>query len=118
MARRRRIVELTIGLLLVAACAALAAGSITGIASPSVVSPEINGDLQQIKRDLHQQVIGALDLAAIGTMREDELRSEVRRIAEQLSRHRTDLLSQNEKEMLVTQKIINKDQLVVFDFLA
>ncbi len=35
-------------------------------------------------------------------MREGELRSEVRRIAEQLSRHRSDLLSQQEKETLVT----------------
>jgi pilus assembly protein CpaF len=70
------------------------------IATPSGASQEINGDLHQIKRDLHQQVIGALDLTAIGTMREDELRSEVRRIAEQLSRNRTDLLSQHEKEML------------------
>ncbi len=38
-----------------------------------------------------------LDLSTIGTMREDELRREVRRIAEQLCRHRTDLLSQHEK---------------------
>jgi len=62
---------------------------------------ETGSDFHQIKRDLHQQVIGALDLSTIATLREDELRHEVRRIAEQLCRHRSDLLSQHEKEMLV-----------------
>lgn len=63
---------------------------------------EANDDFQRIKRDLHQQVIDALDLSTVGTMREEELRSKVQRIAEQLCRDRSDLLSQREKELLVS----------------
>lgn len=70
------------------------------IGSP-VAASEGNGDFHRIKRDLHQEVIGALDLVTIGTMGENELRAEVRRVAEQLSHHRSDLLSRQEKEMLV-----------------
>ena len=64
---------------------------------------EASGDMLQIKRELHQQVIGALDLSTVGSMEEDELRFEVRRIAEQLSRRRKDLLSHYEREMLVNE---------------
>jgi pilus assembly protein CpaF len=71
------------------------------IASGNGHAAGTNGDMHHIKRDLHQQVIGALDLATIGTMREEDLRFEVRRIAERLCHHRTDLLSQREKELLV-----------------
>jgi pilus assembly protein CpaF len=63
---------------------------------------EVGSEFHRIKRDLHQQVVAALDLVTIGTMREDELRVEVRRITEQLCRRRTDLLSQHEKELLVS----------------
>lgn len=70
-------------------------------ATSNAVVLEVGNDFHQIKRDLHQQVIGAMDLATIGTMPEDELRLEVRRIAEQLCRQRSDLLSQHEKEMLI-----------------
>ena len=40
--------------------------------------------LLRIKTDLHQKLISEMDLAAIGSMSEDELRDEVRRGAEQL----------------------------------
>ena len=64
---------------------------------------EASADLLQIKRELHQQVIGALDLSTVGSMPEDELRLEVRRLAEQLSRRRKDLLSHYERETLVNE---------------
>ena len=53
--------------------------------SPSMNLPagELSVDLLQIKRELHQQVVGALDLSTISTMTEDELQREVRRMAEQ-----------------------------------
>jgi pilus assembly protein CpaF len=66
-------------------------------------SEEVGGDLLQIKRDLHQQVIGALDLASIGNMPEKQLRDEVRRITEQLCRQRKDLLNQHERDMLIAE---------------
>jgi pilus assembly protein CpaF len=66
-------------------------------------SEEVTGDLLQIKRDLHQQVIGALDLASIGNMPEKQLRDEVRRITEQLCRQRKDLLNQHERDTLIAE---------------
>jgi pilus assembly protein CpaF len=58
-----------------------------------------------IKRQLHQQLIAGMDLAAIGTMNEDELRVEVRHAAEELTRHSTDLLNLSERERLVSEVI-------------
>jgi pilus assembly protein CpaF len=66
---------------------------------PGDVSPEFN----RIKRELHEQVIAGIDLSAIGTMHEDELRTEVRRIAEDLCRRRSDLLNLTERETLVRE---------------
>jgi pilus assembly protein CpaF len=56
-----------------------------------------------IKRELHQQVIATLDIAALGTMGEEDLRAEVRRQVEVLSRSRADLLSLAERERLVSE---------------
>ena len=39
-------------------------------------------ELNRIKRELHQQVIAGMDLSSIGTMQEEELRIEVRMLAE------------------------------------
>src|SRR5262245_32226721 len=44
-----------------------------------------------------------MDLSAIGTMSEQELRLEIRRGAEELCRLRSDLLSLSERERLVTE---------------
>ena len=56
-----------------------------------------------LKRELHQQVISAMDLSSIGTMAEDQLRLEVRRQAEALCQRRADLLSLAERERLVNE---------------
>src|SRR4051794_24584063 len=55
----------------------------------------------KLKCELHQQLISRLDLSAIGTVSEEELRSEVRRTAEELCRYSSDLLSMSEQEQLV-----------------
>ena len=55
-----------------------------GTAAPALTNGE---RFLVIKRQLHQQLITGMDLAAIGTMNEDELRVEVRRAAEELIRH-------------------------------
>jgi pilus assembly protein CpaF len=65
------------------------------------MSAEVGQSLCRIKRELHQQVISGMDLSAIGTMHEDDLRSEVRNIAEQLCHNRSDLLSASERESLI-----------------
>jgi pilus assembly protein CpaF len=61
--------------------------------------------LQQIKSELHQKVIGTIDLSRVGTMAESELQIEIRRSAEQMLRDRRDMLTAQEKEQLVTEVI-------------
>ena len=56
-----------------------------------------------LKRELHQQVISAMDLSSIGTMAEGRLRLEVRRQAEALCQRRADMLSMAERERLVNE---------------
>ncbi len=57
--------------------------------------------LLRIKKELHQKLISDMDLSAIGSMNEQELREEVRRGAEQLCRQSDDLLSFAERERLI-----------------
>ncbi|MBI3466970.1 MAG: CpaF family protein [Planctomycetes bacterium] len=57
----------------------------------------------RVKSELHRQVIAGMDLSAIGTMGEEQLRLEVRRAAEQLCRRRSDLLSLSERERLINE---------------
>src|SRR5712691_10300655 len=59
--------------------------------------------LLHYKKELHQQLIASMDLSAIGTMSEEELRLEVRRAAEELCRLSSDLLSLGERERLVNE---------------
>src|SRR5881392_1720553 len=63
-----------------------------------------NGDtMNRIKRELHRQVITGMDLSVIGSLHEEELRTEVRQIAEELCRRRSDLLSLSDRELLVSE---------------
>jgi pilus assembly protein CpaF len=55
------------------------------------------------KKELHQQLIASMDLSAIGTMSEQDLRVEVRHAAEELCRLSSDLLSLSERERLVNE---------------
>src|SRR6516162_1507191 len=68
---------------------------------------ESNGGKDQrflrLKQDLHEQLITRLDLSAIGTISEEELRLEVRRAAEELCRSGSELLSLSEQERLVNE---------------
>lgn len=58
---------------------------------------------QRLKQEIHQQLIQAINLATIGTMGDAELRVEVRRAAEEMCRHSSDLLSLSERERLVNE---------------
>jgi pilus assembly protein CpaF len=57
----------------------------------------------QRKKDLHQQLLAGMDLSAVGTLGEEDLRLEVRRAAEELCRLNSDLLSLSERERLVAE---------------
>src|SRR5947207_1204472 len=59
----------------------------------------------KFKKDLHQQLIASMDLSAIGTMSDEELRAEVRRGAEVLCRLSPELLSTGERDRLVNEVI-------------
>jgi pilus assembly protein CpaF len=56
-----------------------------------------------LKRELHQQVIATMNMSTLGTLGEDDLRLEVRRQAETLCLHRSNLLSLSERERLVNE---------------
>ncbi|HEU5118089.1 MAG TPA: ATPase, T2SS/T4P/T4SS family, partial [Isosphaeraceae bacterium] len=57
----------------------------------------------RLKKELHQQLIANMDLAAIGKMSQDELKAEVRRAAEELCRRSSDLLNLSERDRLVNE---------------
>lgn len=62
-------------------------------------------EFQRIKSEIHQLVIGKIDLSLIGTMDEGDLQFEIRRTAEQMLTARSDLLNQDERERLVNEVI-------------
>jgi pilus assembly protein CpaF len=55
------------------------------------------------KKAMHEQLIASMDLAALRTLSEEELRLECRRVAEELARLNSDLLSLGERERLVNE---------------
>jgi pilus assembly protein CpaF len=73
---------------------------ISDLSRPPMTSDE---RFQRYKKELHQQLITGMDLSAIGTMSEDELRVEVRRAAEELCRLSPEMLSLTERERLVNE---------------
>ncbi len=75
----------------------------TNPASADGAAPMVQERFLRFKKQLHEQLITGMDLAAIGAMNEDELRVEVRRVAEELCRHSADLLNLNERERLVNE---------------
>lgn len=67
-----------------------------------------NGDDERwlkSKKDLHQKLIASMDLSAIGTMSDEDLRNEVRRGAEALCRLSTELMTAGERDRLVNEVI-------------
>jgi pilus assembly protein CpaF len=80
-------------------------GSVVSVPVPatSVEDPTLGDWYVALKRQLHQQVIGAIDLASIGTLGEDQLRMEVRRKAEGLCQKSANLLNLAEREKLINE---------------
>jgi pilus assembly protein CpaF len=78
-----------------------------GVDGPNAWPAETGTDKDKrfirLKQELHEQLITRLDLSAIGTISEDELRLEVRRAAEELCRLGSELLSLGEQERLVNE---------------
>ncbi|MCH5376590.1 MAG: hypothetical protein JJ992_21685, partial [Planctomycetes bacterium] len=56
-----------------------------------------------LKRELHQQIIAKMNPGVIRSMKQEELRDEVRRQTESLCQERAELLNASERERLVTE---------------
>ncbi|HZY83491.1 MAG TPA: CpaF family protein [Gemmataceae bacterium] len=60
-------------------------------------------DRRRLKQQLHQQLIAGMDLSVLGSVPRDELRAEVRRVAEELCQRSSNLLNRAERERLVNE---------------
>jgi pilus assembly protein CpaF len=60
-------------------------------------------DLRRLKAQLHRQLVTGMDLSTIGTMNKEQLRFEVRRVADELCQRSSNLLSRGERELLVNE---------------
>ena len=62
-------------------------------------------EFRRIKGEVHQQVVGRIDLTALGGMEENELRIEVHRACEQVLDERSDLLNKEDRERIFREVI-------------
>ena len=67
---------------------------------PSSSSEEL---FSRQKQELHAKLVGAMDLSTLGSMGEDELRREVRRVAEEMTRQSAELMGIRERDRLVSE---------------
>src|SRR5829696_1596872 len=58
-----------------------------------------------LKREIHGRLIAGMDLSAVGTLDEYELRREIRRGAAELCGYRADLMSLADRERMVDEII-------------
>jgi pilus assembly protein CpaF len=74
-------------------------------ASPGPASPPSPAERQYLdsKKELHQRVIAGIDLAVMDTMSQDELRREIRQLAEGMFAQGGDLLDPGRREQLVDE---------------
>ena len=75
------------------------------VAESSDAKDEQNELMMKIKSDIHRRVIQQIDLSALGTMAEEELRVEVRTVAEKLVQRNSSLLNLQEREALVNEVV-------------
>ena len=62
-----------------------------------------NDELRRLKGQLHHQLIAGMDISVLGTLDKDQLRAEVRRVADDLCRRCSSLLNRQERERLVSE---------------
>lgn len=84
------------------------AGPISEAKESESVEPE--EDLQEVeiqflKDEIHRQVINKIDLTTIGTMRDDELRMEIRRNAELTMADKADFLTPEQRDTIIGEVI-------------
>ncbi len=72
-------------------------------ASPTPADFAGADELRRLKGQLHHQLIAGMDLSVLGTLDKDQLRAEVRRVADDLCRRSSSLLNRGERERLVSE---------------
>ena len=60
-------------------------------------------ELARLKAQLHRQLIAGMDLAALATLNREQLRQEVRRVADELCQRSSSLLNRPERERVVNE---------------
>ncbi|HTU90513.1 MAG TPA: ATPase, T2SS/T4P/T4SS family, partial [Gemmataceae bacterium] len=73
------------------------------IRRPSASSGQGAQDRRRLKAQLHQQLIANMDVSMLGTISRDDLRVEVRRMAEELCQRSSNLLNRAERERLISE---------------
>ena len=85
--------------------------SVTEVLSASSAgpTPDPRGDaragdeMRRLKAQLHHQLVSGIDLGALGAISRDELKTEVRRAADELCQRSNNLLNRTERERLVNE---------------
>src|SRR5579875_2479439 len=72
------------------------------IRRPSAADPGSEAR-RRLKAQLHHQLIANMDVSLLGTISREDLRAEVRRMAEELCQRTSNLLNRAERERLVTE---------------
>lgn len=77
----------------------------TALPEPANEISEVDSELEWLKSQVHREVVDKLDLTLIGTLNEDDLRSEIRRNAELSLEERSADLTPVQKEALINDVI-------------
>ncbi|MDX1943883.1 MAG: CpaF family protein [Pirellulaceae bacterium] len=75
----------------------------TALADPLVQAETLEAEFQRIKTGIHRELIDALDLSRITGLSDDELREDIRRLAEGMLRGRSKKLPAIDEERLVDE---------------
>lgn len=70
---------------------------------PSAYAGQGADERRRLKAQLHQQLVANIDVSVLGTISHDELRAEVRRMAEELCQRSSNLLNRTERERLISE---------------
>jgi pilus assembly protein CpaF len=77
---------------------------VESIRRPSAIAAGQGSDeRRRLKAQLHQQLIAGMDVSVLGDLSRDELRGEVRRMAEELCQRSSNLLNRAERERLISE---------------
>src|SRR4051812_14171066 len=67
----------------------------------AVADPTAQKQVRGLKAQLHHRLLMGMDLTALSSMNKDQLREDVRRVADDLCQRSSNLLSRAEREQLV-----------------